>query len=81
MALAKTKTKVVRILLLEKMKEKEISITKLSLLTGFNRGTIDNLINCRRYGEIPAWKKIQEALSLKDKDMWAIINTTKRIYR
>ena len=80
MAQAKTKTKVIRYLLLEKI-EGKISYKDLSEKTGIERTTIYNLITCRRDGDLQTWRKIQEALSLKDSEMWSIIFTTKRIYR
>ena len=81
MANAKTKTKVVRYLLIEKLEEKRISFKEFSEKIGVERTSLYNLINCRRDGDFATWRKIQEALSLKDSEMWGIIFTTKRIHR
>ena len=81
MAIAKTKTKVVRILLVDSMGKRKETITSLAFKVGVDRSMIYNMINCRRDGDFSLWKKIQEVLSLKDTEMWSIITTTKRIYR
>lgn len=81
MAIAKTKTKVVRILLVDAMGKEKETISTLAFKVGVDRTMIYNMINCRRDGDFSLWKKIQEVLSLKDSEMWAIITTTKRIYR
>ena len=81
MAIAKTKTKVVRILLVDAMGKRKETITSLAFKVGVDRSMIYNMINCRRDGDFSLWKKIQEVLSLKDTEMWSIITTTKRIYR
>ena len=81
MAVAKTKTKVVRPLLIEAMNKKSVDIKSLAEKTKLDFSFIYNLINCKRDGSFDNWKKIQEVLSLKDKDMWAIITTTKRVNR
>lgn len=81
MATAKTKTKVIRPLLLQVMGEKKETITSLSFKLGIDRSMLDCLINCKRDGSIEIWKKIQETLHLKDSEVWSIITTTKRIYR
>lgn len=81
MASAKTKTKVVRILLIESMGKKKETATSLCVKTGLEYSMLYSIINCRRDGTFGVWKKIQEALSLKDSEMWTIINTTKRVNR
>ena len=81
MALAKTKTKVIRYLLIEALEKRKISAQELSKIANIEYSAVYNIINCRRDGELATWRKIQEALSLKDNEMWAIINTTKRVYR
>ena len=62
MATAKTKTKVIRPLLLQVMGEKKETITSLSFKLGIDRSMLDCLINCKRDGSIEIWKKIQETL-------------------
>ena len=81
MAEAKTKTKVVRNLLIEEMKKRKMSIKDLAAAIGITRFGLYNIINCYRSGDLEVWKKIQEVLSIKDSQMWSIITTTKRIYR
>ena len=77
----KTKTKLIRPLLLEAMQKKNETINSLSQKTKLHFSTIYNLLNCNRDGDFEVWLKIQKVLSLKDKDMWAIIHTTKRVLR
>ena len=81
MASAKTKTKVVRILLVEAMSKKGESYISLSKKLGIEQTALYRILNCNREGTIDTWRKIQEALSLKDSEMWSIINTTKRVNR
>lgn len=81
MAIAKTKTKLIRPLLLEAMGKKRETYNSLAVKLGMNPTGLYYIINCKRDGDFSTWKKIQEALSLKDSEMWLIITTTKRVYR
>lgn len=81
MAQPKTKTIVVRPLLIEAREKKHLTSQALAKLIGVDNSYIFFLEHNKRSGNISVWRKIQEALALKDKDMWLIINTTKRINR
>ena len=81
MAIAKTKTTMVRNLLIEARTKKGLSMDDLAKLTGLDRSTIYLIEHNKRGGTFEIWLKIQQALSLKDRDMWTIINTTKRVNR
>lgn len=81
MAIAKTKTKVIRPLFVEALERKKVTPYALAKKLNVNFSTVYLLINCDREGSIGTWKKIQEVLSLKDNEMWSIINTTKRVNR
>ena len=81
MAKAKTKTTIVRSLLIEAREKKHLTTQALAKLIGVDNSYMFLVEHNKKNASISTWKKIQEALSLKDKDMWAIITTTKRINR
>lgn len=81
MGTAKTKTVVIRPLLIEAREKKHLTIQDLAAKVGVDRSYIFLLEHNKKNASIVIWNKIKEVLSLKDKDMWIIINTTKRVNR
>ena len=81
MPLAKTKTVVVRPLLIDARKKTGMSVKDLADRVGVDPSYIFLLEQNKKTATVDVWLKIQEALKLKDRDMWNIINTTKRINR
>lgn len=81
MGTAKTKTVVIRPLLIEAREKKHLTTQDLAKVLKVDNSYIFLLEHNKKNASISMWKKIQEALALKDKDMWAIITTTKRINR
>lgn len=76
---AKNKTIVVRPLLIEARKKQKLTTKELAEKIKVDNSCIYLLEHNQRDGTISLWKRIQKALSLKDKDVWVIIKTTKRI--
>ena len=81
MATAKTKTVVIRPLLIAARKKAHLSRAQLADKANIDRTYLFLLEHNKRLGDLKVWRKIQEALSLKDNEVWSIINTTKRVNR
>ena len=70
----------IRNLLIQSRTKKGLSINALAKACGLaNHTAIAHLENCINDGQISTWKKIQKVLSIKDKDMWAVITTYKYV--
>ena len=70
----------IRHLLKEARLKKGLTLSAAAKACGLSNHTaISNLENCLFDGEIATWKKIQKGLSIKDKDMWAVITTYKYV--
>ena len=67
----------VRYLLVEARKKKGIGVIEMAQKLNVHRTHVWKLEGCATDGSINEWRKIQKILSIKDKDMWAIINSKK----
>ena len=70
-----------RPLLIKARTKARLTTQELASKVGVDNSLIFRLEHSDKAASVEIWRRIQEALSLKDKDMWLIINTIERTKR